>query len=166
MRRRPAEQTAKQRVIRFTATLGLILGFAFALTACGKSAAPAPAQSGAASASASATTQTREGGQVTIAVTWQGPTTGITFRVAMDTHAVNLDGYDLTQLATLRTDQGVTVQPSGWDAPKGGHHREGTLTFPATTLNSAATLGPATRMVELIIRDVAGVPERRFTWTL
>ena len=166
MRRKLAEQTAKQRMFRFTAILGLILGVAFALTACGKSAAPAPAQSGVASASASATIQTSEGGQVTIAVTWQGPATGPTFRVAMDTHAVNLDGYDLAQLATFRTDQGVTLQPSGWDAPKGGHHREGMLTFPTTAPNGAATLGPATRMVELVIRDVAGVPERRFTWTL
>ncbi len=166
MRRRPAEHRARQSVIRFTAILGLILGAAIMLTACGTSATPAPVQSGPPSVSASAATQKNEGGQVTISVTRSGPTSGPTFRIAMDTHAVNLDGYDLAQLAVLRTDQGVTVQPNGWDAPKGGHHREGTLTFPATATNGAATLDPATRTIELVIRDVAGVPERRFTWTL
>ncbi len=166
MIRRPAKRTARQRAIHFTGILGLILGAAVVLTACGKTATPATAQSGAASTSASAATQKSEGGQVTVAVTWQGPTAGPTFRVAMDTHAVNLDGYDLAQLAVLRTDQGMTVQPSGWDAPKGGHHREGTLTFPANGTNGSPVIGPATRTLELVIRDIAGVPQRSFTWIL
>lgn len=84
----------------------------------------------------------------------------------MDTHAVDLDGYDLGQLAVLRTDGGREVRPSGWDAPKGGHHRSGTLTFPATAADGSPLIGPTTRAIELVIRDVGGVPERRFRWTL
>ncbi len=110
-------------------------------------------------------TQTSEGGQVTIAVTWEGPSAGLVFRVAMDTHSVNLDPYDLRELAVLRTDQGVEVRPSQWDAPPGGHHRAGTLAFPATASDGKPVLGPGARSVTLIIRDVGGVPERTFQWT-
>jgi hypothetical protein len=83
----------------------------------------------------------------------------------MDTHAVDLDGYDLGQLAVLRVDDGDAIQPSGWEAPKGGHHRKGTLTFPSATSDGRDVLGAETGTVELIIRDVAGVPERSFRWT-
>ncbi len=80
------------------------------------------------------------------------------FQVAMNTHSVELD-YDLTQLALLRTDQGVEVRPILWDGGRGGHHVYGVLFFPAVDLSNA-------RWVEVIIRDVAGVPERRFRWEL
>src|SRR5262245_65963631 len=81
----------------------------------------APASSGA--------TQTNEGGQVTVKATWNGVSAGPVFNIALNTHAVDLDGFDLKQLAVLQVD-GREVQPSGWDAPKGGHHRSGTLSFP------------------------------------
>lgn len=110
-------------------------------------------------------TQTNEGGQVTIKATWQGLSAGPVFDVVMDTHAVDLDGYNLTQLAVLRIDGGREVQPAGWDAPKGGHHREGTLTFPATAADGSPLIAPGTRTIELVIRDVAGVSERVLRWT-
>jgi hypothetical protein len=88
----------------------------------------APDSAPAAAALPGEITQTNEGGQVTIKTTWQGRGAGPVFAVVMDTHAVDLDGYDLKQLAVLRTDDGREVQPIGWDAPKGGHHRSGTLT--------------------------------------
>ena len=113
-----------------------------------------------------AESQTSEGGQVTIKATWQDPSAGPVFAVVMDTHSVNLDAYDLLQLAVLRTEQGLEVQPIGWDAPSGSHHREGTLSFPATAADGSPLIGSDTRTVELVIRDVAGVPERSFRWTL
>ena len=81
----------------------------------------------------------------------------------MDTHAVDLDGFDLKQLAVLRVD-GREIQPAGWDAPKGGHHRSGTLSFPATGSDGRPLITADTRSIELLIRDVAGVPERVFVW--
>jgi hypothetical protein len=120
--------------------------------------APAAAVSGA-------LTQTNEGGQVTIKATWQGISTGPVFDVVLDTHAVDLDGYDLTQLAMLRIDGAREIQSTSWDAPKGGHHRAGTLTFPATAADGSALIAPDTRTIELVIRDIAGVPERVFRWT-
>jgi hypothetical protein len=110
-------------------------------------------------------TQTSEGGQVTIKATWNGVSTGPLFDIVMDTHAVDLDGYDLVQLAVLRVD-GREVQPTSWVAPKGGHHRQGALSFPATASDGKPLIETATRTIELVISDVAGVPERVFRWTL
>lgn len=109
---------------------------------------------GPAPGGASATTQTNDGGQVTVKVTRQDTSAGFAFAVVLDTHAVDLDGYDLGKLATLRVGE-TELQASGWSAPAGGHHRQGTLSFPAT-----AATGP----VELIIRDIAGIPARSFQW--
>ena len=111
-------------------------------------------------------TQTNEDRQITIKATWQGRGAGPVFAVEMDTHAVNLDGYDLKQLAVLRTDQGQEIQPVSWNAPTGGHHRSGTLTFPATLADGTPLIGSNTRNIELVIRNVGGVPERTLKWTL
>jgi hypothetical protein len=111
-------------------------------------------------------TQTDEGDQVTIAATWQGSGAEMIFTVAMDTHVVDLDGYDLKQLAVLRIDGGREVQPTSWEAPKGGHHRSGTLTFPATGADGTSLIAAGTHTIELVIRDLTDVPERSFRWTL
>jgi hypothetical protein len=124
-----------------------------------------PADNVPAATTSGAAMQTNEGGQVTIKATWQGANAGPVFEIVMDTHAVDLDGYDLKQLVTLRVDSGREVQPASWDAPKGGHHRSGRLTFPVTTADGAPLIGPGARSIELVIRDVAGVPERIFRWT-
>jgi len=144
------------------ARLFTLLILSLVLTACGATQGPATT---AASSAGDAASQTNEGGQVTITATWAGPNAGPLFDIVMDTHAVDPDGYDLRQLAALRVDSGITVQPTGWDAPNGGHHRKGTLTFPGASADGRPVLGPETRTVELIIRDVAGVPERSFRWT-
>ncbi|MFQ5344144.1 MAG: hypothetical protein ACE5F6_21590 [Anaerolineae bacterium] len=80
------------------------------------------------------------------------------FQVAMNTHSVELN-YDLTRLAVLRTDRGDEVTPLQWDGEQGGHHLNGTLYFPAVDLKDA-------QWAEMVIRDVAGVPERTFRWEL
>lgn len=112
------------------------------------------------------TTRTSEGGSVTIEVTWENPGDGgrPTFSVAMDTHSVNLDGYDLSQLALLRNDRGQEVSPERWEAPAGGHHRSGVLTFPAKDGSGRPVLGPGVGSFELLIRDVAGIKERVLRW--
>lgn len=144
----------------------LVAGLIAAVTAaCGGSKQNA-ASTAASKAASTGLRQSSDAGNVTVDVTWKGRAAGPVFTVAMDTHSVDLDGYDLRTLALLRTDQGTEVQPASWDAPKGGHHREGTLTFPTTTADGKPLLGPETRSFELIIRGIAGVPERKFRWTL
>jgi len=144
-------------------TLAVIVGVALVFW---NTLSPAqPADTAPVAAVSGAMTQTNEGGQVTIKATWQGPGAGPIFDVVMDTHAVDLDGFDLKQLAFLRINGAREVQPTGWDAPKGGHHRTGTLTFPAKAADGSALIAPDTRTIELVIRDIAGVPERVFRWT-
>jgi hypothetical protein len=84
------------------------------------------------------------------------------FEVTLDTHSVDLS-MDLAALATLTTDTGFTVQAEGWDAPPGGHHASGTLSFPAS-VDGKAILDNASRLT-LIIKDV-DAPERAFAWDL
>ncbi len=72
----------------------------------------------------------------------------------------------------LRT-AGIELPPDAWDAPTGGHHRQGALRFPATSTNGTAVIAHAASAprpnaardtLQLVIRDVAGVPERTFQW--
>jgi hypothetical protein len=122
--------------------------------------------SGAQSSGGSPTTQVSEAGQVKLTITWQGASAGPVFTVAMDTHAVELDGYDLRELAVLRTDDEREARPIGWDAPRGGHHRSGTLTFPTRGEDGTPLIGPTTRTLQLVIRNLADVAERSFQWAL
>ncbi len=82
----------------------------------------------------------------------------LAFDIAMNTHSVDL-GDDLTKIAILRDDAGKEYKPTAWDGPDGGgHHRSGTLQFPA--------LSTKPRYVELVIKGLAQVPERVFRWNL
>jgi hypothetical protein len=160
----PGRISGVRTVSRRRVTFGLMAALTLATAACG---APTTATSvGQASTAASLTARTSEGGQVTVTVTWGGPSAGPRFGVTMDTHLVDLDGYDLTKLAVLRVDGRPVVQPGAWDAPKGGHHRKGALSFATTAADGKPFIDKTTRSVELIIRDVAGVPERNFRWEL
>ena len=145
------------------AVLALVLLLSLAGTGVTAQASPTTGQSGATPIRGA--TQTNEGGQVAVSVTWDGPASGLVFRVAMNGHAVNLDTYNLGDLAVLRTGQGRELRPTSWDAPNGGHHREGTLVFPGRGPDGKDVLNPDVHELTLIVRDVADVPERTFRWT-
>lgn len=136
------------------------LAVAALVAACGSTAAAPPAGAGTASPAAGSGLgeQRSEAAAVTIAASWLA-TGAPAVRVVMDTHSVDLDGFDLATLARARLDGGPWVAPSAWDAPKGGHHREGTLAFAALDRTSLE----AARLVELEVRDVA-VPSRILRW--
>lgn len=106
-----------------------------------------------------------EQGAVTVAVTplnLGNPEDTLDFEIAMNTHSVDLS-MDLAQLATLTTDTGKSVEATAWDAPSGGHHVSGTLSFPAAVDGAPLLEGVST--LTLTIRDV-DVPERVFVWDL
>lgn len=114
-------------------------------------------------------TQRSQGGSVTIDVTWENPkatSASLNFSVVMDTHSVDLDGYDLRQLAVLKNDRGQQVSPQLWDAPSGGHHRSGSLTFPAADSSGKPIVGLGVKELQMTIRDVAGVKERTLRWAV
>jgi hypothetical protein len=80
------------------------------------------------------------------------------FEVAFNTHSVDLS-FDPAAISVLRDDQGREYPAAGWEGSEaGGHHRSGVLKFAAPENTPA--------FVEVIIRDVAGVPERVFRWEL
>lgn len=107
--------------------------------------------------------QSHTGGKVTIDVEWLGLDNGLlTFHVAMNTHSVELDGYDLMNLSMLRDDMGNEYSPESWDSRPGGHHRKGTLTFPVPDSISQQE----TEYIEMIIRDVAEIENRTLTWMM
>lgn len=84
----------------------------------------------------------------------------IDFDVSLNTHSVDLN-MDLATLATLSTDTGLIVSALRWDAPSGGHHVSGVLSFPASVKGSLLLSG-ATQLT-LTIRNLDAA-ERNFQW--
>ena len=88
-------------------------------------------------------------------------------QLKLDTHAVDLDQYQLEKLALLRDAQGREVQALGLESPSGsGHHREGVLTFPGTDATGKPLLTPEAKSLTLILRGIGGVSDRVFHWQL
>ncbi len=125
--------------------------------------APAIAQNGAEKNLPAATLplegQTNNEGGVEVSVQPQDVQSNEwTFGVAMNTHIGSLDA-DLVKSATLADERGNIFAPIRWDgASPGGHHRQGILTFNA--------IAPRPDSITLLIKDVGGVAERKFTWQL
>ncbi|MBI4285383.1 MAG: hypothetical protein HY670_05740 [Chloroflexi bacterium] len=125
--------------------------------------APQATATGSVKGPTNGVTQASDAAAVTVAVKWARASGGsLTFDVVMDTHSVDLDQYDLKKLAVLRDDTGKEYSPTSWNAPSGGHHRSGTLVFP---LPDSVTQGQA-KYVEMVIKNIAGVPERVLKWQL
>jgi|SRR3989338_156756 len=80
------------------------------------------------------------------------------FQIVFDTHSGSLDD-DILMVATLADDKGSIYKPTAWErAGPGGHHREGVLIFNA--------IYPLPPFVELKVKNVGGVAERLFTWSI
>ncbi len=134
------------------------------VSACGSGAAsvgsPGSTMGGVPTTTATAD-QISDGGGVTVKATWAGPASGATFVVVLDTHSGSLDALDLAD-AIVRNDRGEQLTGATWDAPKGGHHRSGRLTFqgaPTPFMTGA-------KWIELVIRGVGDLPERVLRWDL
>ncbi len=113
------------------------------------------------SKSSSLETKENTEGPVSVAVTPlsldNGPPTW-NFEIVLDTHSGSLDA-DLVAVSELVDDQGKSYKPISWEGDNpGGHHREGVLKF--------NPISPKPKSVELKIKNVGGVPERRFKWDL
>lgn len=77
------------------------------------------------------------------------------FLVAMNTHSVDLSGFDMVKISELRAG-GKSLAPLRWiSTSDNSHHRAGVLIFPKVDEKQA---------VELIIKTIAGVPARTFRW--
>ncbi|MGE5848789.1 MAG: hypothetical protein ACM362_01520 [Candidatus Methylomirabilota bacterium] len=104
--------------------------------------------------------QSVSGGGVTVDVTFlKDRADAVAFQVVLDTHSGNLDGYRFEEIARLRDTRGNELGPAAVEGAKGsGHHREATVRFTWPE--------PKPKTLELVVKGVAGVPERVFRWTL
>jgi hypothetical protein len=88
-------------------------------------------------------------------------------QLKLETHAVDLDQYQLEKLAVLRDARDYEVHAVGLESPSGsGHHREGVLTFPGTDGHGKFLLTPEANSLTLILRGIGGAQERVFRWQL
>lgn len=103
--------------------------------------------------------QTNSEGSVVVSVTPQNVDEDKktwSFKIALDTHEGSLD-EDLAKNAVLVSSEGEEVFPLEWQGdPAGGHHRIGLLNFKSFIQNSNS--------VTLILKNIGGVPQRRFIW--
>lgn len=77
------------------------------------------------------------------------------FLVSMNTHSVDLTGYDLVKLSELLA-AGRTLTPTRWvSTSNDSHHRAGALVFPKVDRRVP---------LELRIKTIAGVAVRAFRW--
>ncbi|MBI3003472.1 MAG: hypothetical protein HYY54_07645 [candidate division NC10 bacterium] len=99
------------------------------------------------------------GGGVTVEVTWlKEAADAPSFRVVLDTHSVNLDGYRFEEIVRLRDGRGGEQAPVAVEGTEGGgHHRQATVRF--------AWPEPKPGELEVVVKGVAGVPERVFRWS-
>jgi hypothetical protein len=75
-------------------------------------------------------------GPVTVVITLLAPPApGVPIRakIVLDTHSVGLDGIAFDQAVALRMPDGREVAPQIEQVKGGGHHREATLVFPASS---------------------------------
>lgn len=96
-------------------------------------------------------------GGVTVEATWLGSQEdgGLAFKVALDTHSVDLSRFDVVENVLLRDGAGRELRASDWrDERRDSHHRAGTLRFPALPPGSDRS------RVTLVVQDLAGIAER------
>ncbi len=104
--------------------------------------------------------QEKSGGEIDVTITPEVLIVGQSprFKLEFNTHSVELD-FDVSKVGELSDESGKINKESIWEgSPSGGHHRSGTLTFPAPLSE--------TKTITLTIRDIAGVSRREFTWQL
>lgn len=127
------------------AAMALVIGI-------GEASAAAPAQ-------AKLSQQVAGGGVSVNATLLKDPGEGTAIKLALETHSVNLDGYSFEAIATLRDGNGKTYPVEAVEkAGGGGHHREAILRF--------ASVSAEAKTIELTVKNVAGVKERIFRWSL
>lgn len=106
------------------------------------------------------TSQENEGGNVTVTVEPDVLEIGRKprFKFEFNTHSVDL-AFDVSKASVLQDNLGNIYENGLWEgSPPEGHHRQGTLTFDKPLEKSQS--------VDLMIRNVAGIPERKLTWKL
>lgn len=116
-------------------------------------------------------TQRNSGGGVQVTVTFLNPTDpgtleDLAFALVLDTHAGDLSTYDVAAQSVLTNDRGETIAAGfTWRADQeSGHHRKGQLQVKNQTASGEPFWDSGTKVVALELKNLAGVPVRRFEW--
>ncbi len=100
-------------------------------------------------------TQEKSEAGVTVKASLEGENGALNFKIVLDTHTIELDKYKFADIVILRADgkeyKGRVISEEG-----SGHHRSAIVEFD----------NPKTKEVGIIIKDVAGVKERVFKFSL
>jgi hypothetical protein len=108
-------------------------------------------------------------GAVSIEVTFLNPLQpageDLTFRIALNTHSVDLSEYRIEEMATLRNSEGLSVKKGGRWVPEqeSFHHRRGALFIPPITEDGRPLIGGDTEFLLLEIDGIDG-KKRTFQW--
>lgn len=83
----------------------------------------------------------------------EGP---LRIKVVLDTHSVTLDELAFEKIVAMKTSDGRDIPPVAIEEAKGsGHHREAVVLFDHVP-----------NPVVIVVKNVAGIPERSFSWEL
>ncbi len=106
-------------------------------------------------------TQELRSGGVTARATYKNPLGNKppVFKVSLDSHDINFNIYEFAKIIVLRDDAGRLFSPEIISSSGSGQHREATVEFKGADVSSA-------RFIELVVKDVAGVPERVFRYDI
>ncbi len=105
-------------------------------------------------------TQQVAGNGVTVTATLlTGQPESTAIKLALDTYFVNLIRYDFEELAILHDENGKTYPLTAVEQASSlkQHYRQAILRFDK--------VAPEAKMIELIVKDIAGVKERTFRWS-
>ncbi len=93
------------------------------------------------------------------------PLKEMVFLIAMNTHSVDLLGYNMAKLTILKDSKGNELKPvGGWQSvSEGGHHRSGYLIF---SRPDGLELSDQAGSLELLVKNISEVPERSLIWKL
>jgi hypothetical protein len=151
------------RVVIVAVLIGAAVFAGIYLVAFRSSGAPDAAPPARAAQASPGSVQRDQGeGGVELEVTFGGPGAAAyqperysIFLVSMNTHSVDLSGYDMVALSELRAG-GKSYKALRWvSTADESHHRSGVLTFPKVD---------AGQPVELVIKTIAGVAVRTVRW--
>lgn len=84
----------------------------------------------------------------------------IVFEFVMDTHSGDLTDFSVLEKVSLISGDKEVLSKEWQETVISAHHRAGRLAFEVGVRQLTE------RELELVIRDLAGIPERRLKWTL
>lgn len=101
-----------------------------------------------------------EGGVTVTAQPVVVDTEDIVFEFTVDTHSGDLTNFSVLEKVSLISGDKEVLSKDWQETASSAHHRSGKLVFEKGVRQLAES------EVELVVKDLAGVPERRLKWTL